>query len=95
MQGVVPYLGTFLTDLTMIHTAHSDLTKVHMPILEGLFEPSLLWAPSSYDNEMASSLGWAEIRVTSLYQIGHANNVYCYHTTMSKVTPLYHMSKRA
>ncbi|KAL5483933.1 hypothetical protein EMCRGX_G020353 [Ephydatia muelleri] len=26
-HGVVPYLGTFLTDLTMVHTAHKDKTQ--------------------------------------------------------------------
>ena len=28
VQGVVPFLGTFLSDLTMLHAAHKDKLEV-------------------------------------------------------------------
>ena len=33
MQGTIPYLGTFLTDLTMLDTARSDLVEVSLTII--------------------------------------------------------------
>lgn len=39
MQGTIPYLGTFLTDLTMLDAARSDLVEVSLTII--LLTPSV------------------------------------------------------
>ncbi len=78
MQGTIPYLGTFLTDLVMMDTAMKDYTEVrHLTCVFTVISLFTLLDVSSFSHVQTKSFsGWSDqLREEKK---GELNSLFCY-----------------